>query len=173
MPDEMHALVVMGVSGCGKSTVASAICSRTHASLIEGDDFHPAQNVEKMRAGIPLTDNDRQGWLERLVREASHRLVAAERVVLTCSALKRDYRETLRRGIPELGFLFLELSEAEATQRVASRAGHFMPATLVKSQFRDLEPPRHEAQVLTVSATRSLASIVDDVVQWWPLPENR
>jgi gluconokinase len=166
MPDDMHALVVMGVAGCGKSTVAQALCARIDAAMIEGDQFHPAHNVEKMRAGIPLTDEDRQGWLERLVREVNGRLRTTQRVVLTCSALKRRYREALRQGIPGLGFLFLELSEAEARLRVSNRPGHFMPASLVHSQFQDLEPPRDEARVLTVSATRPPAEIVDEVVRW-------
>jgi gluconokinase len=173
MHDDLRALVVMGVSGSGKSTVAAAICERIHAPLIEGDDFHPEANIEKMRAGIPLTDDDRQGWLERLVREANHRLMTAERLILTCSALKQRYRETLRHGIPKLGFLFLELSEAEAMQRVAGRHGHFMPASLVDSQFRDLEPPRGETPVLRASACRPLTDIVNEVTRWWPQPENR
>jgi gluconokinase len=166
MPDEMRALVVMGVAGCGKSTVAEALCARIDASMIEGDAFHLARNVEKMRAGIPLTDDDRQGWLERLVREVNDRLLTTQRVVLTCSSLKRRYRETLRQGIPGLGFLFLELSEAEAARRVSSRPGHFMPTSLVHSQFQDLESPRGEALVLTVSATRPPAEIVDEVARW-------
>jgi gluconokinase len=166
MPDEMRALVVMGVSGCGKSTVAEALCARTGAAMIEGDEFHPAHNVEKMRAGKPLTDEDRQGWLERLAQETNHRLLATQQLVLTCSALKRRYRDTLRQGIPKLGFLFLELSEAEATRRVSNRLGHYMPASLVHSQFQDLEPPRDEAWVLTVSATRTPAEIVDEVIRW-------
>lgn len=168
MPDPMRALVIMGVSGCGKTTVAEALCERTGAVMIEGDEFHPAHNVEKMRAGTPLTDEDRQGWLERLVQVTNERLGTAQRVVVTCSALKRRYRETLRRGVPGLGFLFLELSEEEAMQRVAHRSGHFMPASLVHSQFLDLEPPRDEAGVLTVSATRPLKEIVDAVTAWWP-----
>jgi gluconokinase len=166
MPDEMRALVVMGVAGCGKSTVAEALCARTDAAMIEGDQFHSAHNVEKMRAGIALTDEDRQGWLERLVREVNDRLRTTQRVVLTCSALKRRYRETLRQGIPQLGFLFLELSEAEAARRVSNRPGHFMPASLVHSQFQDLESPSDEALVLTVSATRPPTEIVDEVVRW-------
>jgi gluconokinase len=173
MHDDLRALVVMGVSGSGKSTVAAAICERIHAPLIEGDDFHPEANIEKMRAGIPLTDDDRQGWLERLVREANHGLMTAERLVLTCSALKQRYRATLRQDIPKLGFLFLELSEAEAMRRVAGRHGHFMPTSLVDSQFRDLESPCGETQVLRVSACRPLADIVNEVTRWWPQPENR
>jgi gluconokinase len=168
MPDAMRALIVMGVSGCGKSTVAEALCARTGIAMLEGDTFHPAHNVEKMRAGIPLTDEDRQGWLERLAQEATHHLATAQRVVLTCSALKRRYRETLRQGIPKAGFLYLELTEAEAMERVAHRTGHYMPASLVHSQFHDLEPPRDEARVLTVSATRPTADIVSEVIDWWP-----
>ncbi|MBM7132382.1 gluconokinase [Dyella mobilis] len=164
----MRALVVMGVSGSGKSTVAQALCSRSGATMIEGDQFHPARNVQKMQAGIPLNDEDRQGWLELLVKAANERLATTQHVVVACSALKRSYRETLQQGIPYIGFVFLALSEAEATQRVTHRPGHFMPASLVRSQFDDLEPPHDEANVLTLSATQPVTDIVDEVMAWWP-----
>jgi gluconokinase len=168
MPDVMHALIIMGISGCGKSTIAQALCARTGAAMIEGDAFHPAHNVEKMKAGTPLTDEDRQGWLERLVQETNHRLITTQQVVLTCSALKRRYRDTLRQGIPGAGFLFLALSEHDAERRVANRSGHYMPASLVHSQCQDLQPPKDEARVLTVSATQPPEQIVDEVIRWWP-----
>ncbi|HUB91852.1 MAG TPA: gluconokinase [Dyella sp.] len=163
----MRAIVVMGVTGCGKSTVATAICQRTGAYLIEGDEFHPPENIRKMRAGIPLTDADRQGWLERLAREAADRLASYERVVLTCSALKQRYRDTLRQAAPALGFVFLALTPEQATQRVAHRAAHFMPASLVDSQFRDLEVPDGEPLVFAVDATRPVDVIAEEVVAWW------
>jgi gluconokinase len=171
MPDTIHAHCIMGVSGCGKSTVAAAICARTGAVLIEGDDFHPPHNIRKMRSGTPLTDADRQGWLERLAHEASTRLATASHVILTCSALKRRYRDVLRQAIPNLGFLFLELTIDEARARVAHRPGHFMPSSLVESQFRDLESPCNEPLVLAVRATTPVAEIAVITKAWWSKPD--
>jgi len=164
MPDNMRAIVVMGVTGCGKSTVAAAICERTGAMLIEGDAFHPEGNILKMRAGIPLNDDDRQGWLERLGEELAR---AGAPAVLTCSALKRRYRNVLRAAVPGLGFVFLQLSPEVAAERVAHRPGHFMPASLVDSQFLDLESPVGESGVLAVSAVDPLVLIVEKAVAWW------
>ena len=162
----MRAIVIMGVSGCGKSTVAEAVCQRTGAYLIEGDAFHPAENIRKMSAGIPLTDSDRQGWLERLAQATVDRLHVSEGVVITCSALKRRYRDTLRSAVPDLGFVFLELTPEQAADRVAHRHGHFMPASLIDSQFRDLEPPLDEPLVLTVAATMPIRAVADEVIAW-------
>lgn len=167
MTSNTRAIVIMGVTGCGKSTIAAAIAQRTNACLIEGDAFHPPANVRKMSAGIPLTDADRQGWLERLAQETVDRLRLSERVVLTCSALKRRYRDTLRNAVPDLGFVLLELTPEQAIERVAQRSGHFMPASLVASQFRDLEPPNDEPLALTVDATRPIDLIAAEVVTWW------
>lgn len=164
MPDNMRAIVVMGVTGCGKSTVAAAICERTGAMLIEGDAFHPEGNILKMRAGVPLDDDDRQGWLERL-GEALARVGAP--AVLTCSALKRRYRDVLRAAVPGVGFVFLQLSPEVAAERVAYRPGHFMPASLVDSQFLDLESPVGESGVLAVCAVDPLVLIVEKAVAWW------
>jgi len=163
----MRAIVVMGVTGCGKSTVAQSLSWRLGAHMIEGDAFHPEANVRKMRAGMPLDDADRQGWLERLGRETSAALQLHERVVLTCSALKRRYRDMLRAAVPGLGFVFLELSREAATARVSQRSGHFMPASLVDSQFRDLESPMGEPLVLTLDGEASTDTIVDRVERWW------
>ena len=163
----MRAIVIMGVSGCGKSTVAAAVCHRTGAQLIEGDTFHPPENVRKMSAGIPLNDADRQGWLERLAQETLDQLQLSQRVVLTCSALKRRYRDSLRNVVPDLGFVFLALTPEQAAQRVAHRRGHFMPASLIESQFRDLEPPTGEPLVLTIDATQTVDAIATDITAWW------
>ena len=163
----MRAIVIMGVSGCGKSTVAAAVCQRNGAYLIEGDAFHPPENVRKMSAGIPLNDADRQGWLERLAQETLDQLKLSQRVVLTCSALKRRYRDSLRNVVPDLGFVFLALTPEQAAQRVAHRRGHFMPASLIESQFRDLEPPTGEPLVLTIDATQTVDAIATDITAWW------
>lgn len=163
----MPALVVMGVAGCGKSSVAAALCERSAARMIEGDAFHPPANIAKMAAGIALTDDDRQGWLESLGRALQQGSGHGDAVVLTCSALKRRYRDTLRAAVPGLGLVFLQLTPQQASQRVAGRAGHFMPASLIDSQFRDLEPPSAEARVLTVDATASIAHQVEQILRWW------
>jgi gluconokinase len=167
MSDHMRALVVMGVTGCGKTTVATALCERIGAHLIEGDTFHSEANVRKMASGTPLTDADRKDWLDRLCQELTLVLAAKKSAVLTCSALRRRYRDTLRRAVPHLGFVFLELSPAAAARRVAHRPGHFMPTSLVDSQFRDLESPVGEARVLPVNALDPLTVIVEQTAAWW------
>jgi gluconokinase len=166
MKEMMSAMVVMGVAGCGKSSVAAALAEQIGGYLIEGDEFHPAANVAKMRAGIPLGDVDRASWLERLASELSRALTAHERPVLTCSALKRRYRERLRQAVPGLGFLFLNLPREVAARRVAGRGDHFMPATLVASQFADLEAPLDEPLTLTVDATLPLTGITRVATAW-------
>lgn len=165
--NHLRAIVVMGVSGCGKTSIAAALAELIGARMIEGDAYHPAQNVKKMQAGIPLTDADRQGWLEQLGAELARVVTKHEVAILACSALKRRYRDILRSAVPDLGFVFLELSPAAATERVKHRSGHFMPATLVQSQFRDLEPPTDEPAVLTVDATDPLHDIVARAQAWW------
>jgi len=154
----------MGVSGCGKSSLGAALARECALPLIEGDDFHSAGNVSKMRAGIPLTDADRAGWLATLGDElAGHR----EGAVLTCSALKRDYRERLRAAVPGLRFVFMALTREEAERRVAARAGaHMFPASLVANQFATLESPVGEAGVLAVDATAPLPALVAQVRAW-------
>ena len=150
--------VVMGVSGCGKSSLGAALAREMGLPLIEGDDFHAPESVRKMRAGIALTDDDRAGWLTTLGDElARHR----EGAVLTCSALKRDYRERLRAAVPGLRFVFLALSREEAERRVAARAGeHMFPPSLVANQFATLESPVGEPGVLEVDATAPLPELV-------------
>ena len=167
MQNPMRAIVVMGVSGCGKSSVAEALGERIGARMIEGDAYHPEHNVQKMKAGIALTDADRQGWLEQLATELASVVATGQIAVLACSALKRRYRATLRAGVAELGFVFLDLSPEVALQRVSLRSHHFMPATLVDSQFRDLERPTGEPRVLSVDGTEPVQLIVDQAQQWW------
>ena len=135
----MSAYVVMGVSGCGKSTVALALAEKTGGTYLDADDFHPPANKQKMAAGIPLTDEDRWGWLDALNQELQHR--RAERTFLACSALKEVYRERLRTGVPDLVFIYLKGSREVIAQRLGARKGHFMPSTLLDSQFTTLEEP--------------------------------
>jgi gluconokinase len=161
------ALVVMGVAGCGKSSVGQAISDTCGGPLIEGDAFHPAANVEKMRAGIPLTDADRAGWLDRLAEQLAQGVERDEHPVLACSALRRRYRDRLRQAVPELGFVFLELQRDEAARRVQARQGHYMPASLIDSQFATLEPPDGEPGVLTLDATLTVEEQARRACRWW------
>jgi gluconokinase len=154
----------MGVAGCGKSSLAVEVARELHLPLIEGDDFHPQANQDKMHAGIALTDKDRQGWLEALGAQlAGH----PQGVVLTCSALKRAYRDLLRRYRPDVRFVFMDLDRDAALARVAARgATHFFSPKLVDSQFQTLERPDGEAGVLRVDATAPLATLVPQVLAW-------
>lgn len=149
-------VVVMGVAGCGKSEVAQRIAQALQLALVEGDDFHPPANIEKMRSGSPLTDEDRAGWLDVLGRELAARPQGA---VLTCSALKRSYRDQLRASVPALKFVHLALPIEEARRRVALRPGHFMPPSLVSSQFAALEDPAGEPGVVEVDACLPLDEV--------------
>jgi gluconokinase len=144
----MH-VVVMGVSGCGKSEVGKRLAARLGLPLVEGDAYHPPANIEKMSGGVALTDEDRAGWLDALARELARRPRGA---VLACSALKKSYRDRLRAATPHLRFVHLELTQEEAQARVAARPGHFYPPSLVASQFAALEDPRGEPGVVVVDA---------------------
>ncbi len=163
----IDALLVMGVSGCGKSSVSQALCRRDGAFAIEGDAFHPAANIARMRAGIALTDADRAGWLDTLAEQLQLAIRAGRRPVLSCSALKKAYRDRLRCAVPALGVVFLELSRSAAAERVAHRPGHFMPASLIDSQFATLEPPTGEPLTLCLDATRPVAALAEAADIWW------
>ena len=131
----------MGVSGCGKSTVGKALAERLHATFLDADDFHPAANVEKMRAGTPLNDEDRTPWLATLNRELRERSQGGERVVLACSALKLRYREAIGAELPHVDWIFLDGSFEVIAKRMRARANHYMPESLLRSQFEALERP--------------------------------
>ena len=156
-------VVVMGVAGCGKSLVGARLAAALELPLIEGDDFHPAGNIAKMRQGIPLEDADRAEWLRELVAQLRARPQGA---VLTCSALKRSYRDTLRGAVPMLHFVHLSLTPHQAMERVASRTDHFYPPSLVASQFEALEPPQGEPGVLCVDASAHVDCVVDQAADW-------
>jgi gluconokinase len=159
-----HSLVIMGVSGCGKSSLGQAVSRAVNWPLIEGDNFHSAENIAKMMSGTALTDADRQAWLSDLGRQLSAR---AHGVVLTCSALKLSYRQQLRVASPGLRFAFLRISPSEALLRVAARAGeHLFPASLVDSQFAALESPSAEPGVLSLDATLALPQLTDQITDW-------
>ena len=160
----MVAIVFMGVSGCGKSSAAARVAQHLQLPMIEGDDYHPPTNIARMSSGVALTDADRLPWLTTLGEMLAQH---PHGVVLSCSALKRSYRELLRGHAAHLRFVFLELSPAQALTRVRGRGtSHFMPESLVQSQFATLEAPMGEPLVLQVDATLPLPSITLCVLEW-------
>ncbi len=163
LPAACIRVVVMGVAGCGKSAVGQLMAAHLSLPLIEGDDFHPASNVSKMRRGVALTDDDRANWLQGLGLELARQEGGA---VLTCSALKADYRDRLRAAASPLCFVYLKISEAEALRRVARRAGHFYPPSLVASQFAALQDPGGEAGVLTLDGAAPMTDLGKRAAEW-------
>jgi gluconokinase len=159
--------VIMGVAGCGKSTLGQAVAQRTGWPMIEGDDFHSPENKARMHAGIPLSDADRESWLRALAREIQQRKHGA---VLACSALKRAYRDILRAASPGLLFVFLDITQEEALRRLRARGQHFFPPSLLQSQFETLEAPVDESDVLRLDASLPPQRLLDQTVQW--LQEN-
>ncbi|QKC82981.1 gluconokinase [Mesorhizobium sp. NZP2077] len=159
------AIVVMGVAGCGKSAVGIALAAALDAVFIEGDRLHPPENVARMASGEPLTDQLREGWLDAIGERIAASVGKGQGVVAACSALKRSYRERLRGFCSDIVFLYLEIDPATARRRVASRKGHFMPASLVDSQFAILEPPGRDERALTIDATRPVADVVGDAMR--------
>jgi gluconokinase len=159
-PGSVPAIVVMGVAGCGKSAVGTALAAVLGAIFIEGDRLHPPENVARMASGEPLTDQLREGWLDAIGERIVASVGQGEGVVAACSALKRSYRERLSSFCPEIVFLYLKIDAATARRRVASRKGHFMPASLIDSQFAILEPPTGDERALTLDARRPVDELV-------------
>ena len=157
-------MVIMGVAGCGKSSLGVELARKLNLPIVEGDDHHSADSLDKMQRGIALTDADRAGWLAALgVQLQQH----PDGMVLTCSALKRAYRDQLRQSAPGLAFVFLDISREEAGARVAARASsHFFSTSLVDSQFATLEVPTGEAGVLRVDGQLPLARLQVEVCDW-------
>ena len=154
-------VIVMGVSGSGKTTVGRAVAEAFGIPFIEGDSLHPARNVEKMRQGIPLTDEDRWPWLDSVARELKAQALETGGAVVSCSALRRIYRDRLRAAVgPGLRFLFLEGDMATLSRRMQHRQGHFMPASLLESQFATLETPSGEGDVLAVNVAPPIAEVI-------------
>jgi gluconokinase len=158
------ALIVMGVSGSGKSTIAAALAARLQWTFEDGDRFHPASNVEKMRAGHPLSDEDRWPWLEAIADEIGRVCKAGGHVVIACSALKHAYRDVLLRGRDDVRFVFLNGDQALIAERLARRKGHFMPPGLLDSQFKTLEPPEADERPITVSIDAPVETIIIDII---------
>jgi gluconokinase len=164
-------IVLMGVSGSGKTAVGEALAARLEWSFADADDLHPPANVERMRSGVPLTDADREPWL-RSVNLALRGWLAARRdVVLACSALRRSHRATLRTGVPDDGslrFVYLRAEPEELDRRLRARRGHFMPASMLESQLDTLEEP-DPAEALSVDVQRPIPAIVDAIVRDLPV----
>ncbi|MBY5797419.1 gluconokinase [Rhizobium leguminosarum] len=164
MPDEQmnrpHAIIVMGVSGCGKSSAGEKLAEALHMAFVEGDALHPAANVEKMSKGIPLTDDDRMPWLDRIGEDIKASLEKSEGIIVSCSALKRIYRDRLRAAAGgNLFFVYLEGSRALLMKRMGERKGHFMPVSLLDSQLATLEVPTGEQGVVTVDIDDTMEGI--------------
>lgn len=161
----MTIVVVMGVSGSGKTTVAAMLAGRLHCSFLEGDDFHPAANVQKMRGGTPLTDEDRLPWLRRIAEEIDCWRADEASGVLTCSALKRSYRDIIVGDRPEVTLVYLKGSRELIQHRMAARHEHFMPVALLDSQFATLEEPGPGENPIVVDVGPPPAEIVDEIVR--------
>ena len=159
------ALVVMGVSGSGKSTIADGLAERIGWRSEDGDKFHPASNIAKMSAGHPLTDEDRWPWLQAIANEIDRVCKAGERAVIACSALKRAYRDVLVHGRSDVRIVYLEGTQQLIVDRLARRKGHFMPPGLLDSQFKTLEPPARDENAVTVSIDAPVDAIVDDIIR--------
>ena len=160
----------MGVAGCGKSAVGRLIAQQLALPLVEGDDFHSPVNIRKMQQGMALTDEDRAGWLRTLAAELARH---PDGVVLTCSALKKAYRDRLRLVTQRLRFVHLAISQAEALRRVDQRAGHFYPPSLVASQFTALQDPSGEPGVLTLDGAASPSHLAQRAAQWLKATADR
>jgi gluconokinase len=158
------ALIVMGVSGSGKSTIAESLAKRIGWRCEDGDRFHPASNIAKMSAGQPLTDEDRWPWLKAIADEIDRLLGKGERVVVACSALKRAYRNVLVHGQDEIRIVFLDGTQELIADRLAARRGHFMPPGLLDSQFKTLERPTTDERPIVVSIDATVDAVVDDIV---------
>ena len=153
----------MGVAGSGKSSVASALGEALGLEVIEGDAYHPQSNIDKMAAGIPLTDDDRRPWLEALVELVGTRHASGVGTVLACSALKRSYRDILRSTIPsDESFVILLDADADTLrERMAERTGHFMPVSLLDSQLATLEPLEPDERGAVIDVTPQLAVVIE------------
>lgn len=152
----------MGVAGCGKTTVAKLFAQKSGATFYEGDDFHPSENIAKMRTGIPLTDADREGWLRALSEIIVHARAVNKLTAITCSALKSKYREQLQNGDPRVRFVHLTGPRDLIEARLKKRSGHFMPPALLASQFAILEPP---AGAMTFDCEKPPEEIVAELIQ--------
>lgn len=155
-------VIVFGVSGAGKTTIGKLLAQQLGWRFLEADDFHPAENINKMRSGHPLTDEDRWPWLEQLRQQIERSLAAGENAVLACSALKRAYRDVLRVN-DEIKFVFLRGDYATIEKQLRSRHHHFLDPNLLQSQFNDLEEPQPGENVLSIELGRPPEELVEEI----------
>lgn len=162
-----HAVIVMGVSAAGKSAIGKEVARGLRATFLDADDYHPEANVAKMRAGTPLTDEDRAPWLAAVGAAIAAKQAAGEGVVMACSALKRAYRQVLADAVPGLRFVYLEIAPEVVEERLTRRRGHFFNPALGASQFKALEPPTHEELpgLIVVDAARAFRENVESVLE--------
>lgn len=160
----------MGVSGSGKTTIAQGISERTGLPYAEADQFHPQANIDKMSAGVPLTDEDRWPWLQRLADWMAEQAAAGRSSVIACSALRRSYRDVLRKGPPTLQFVHLHGSPELIKARMAHRSGHFMPVSLLKSQLDTLEPLEPDEDGIVLDLAMPPEELIDEAVRRLDLP---
>ncbi len=157
-------VVVMGVAGCGKTSVGELLAKHLGWPFLEGDAFHPQINKDKMAAGTPLTDADRFPWLDEIAGAMRRHDAAGEDAIVTCSALKRSYRDRLRAGAANVHFVHLTGTRAVLEQRIGARTGHFMPASMLDSQLATLQPPGPDEGAIIVDIDRTPERIVDEIV---------
>ncbi|WP_229487952.1 gluconokinase [Pseudoduganella lutea] len=155
--------VVMGVAGCGKSSVGAALAERLGVRYVEGDRYHSPENVAKMSAGVPLTDGDRLHWLASLQGEIRDAMARGEGIVVACSALKRRYRDLLREGVPGLRFAHLAGTRELIEARMSARVGHYMPLSLLDSQFAALEPLQPDEAGIVLDIAEGVTQLVDRI----------
>jgi gluconokinase len=166
-----RALIVMGVSSSGKSSIGKALADKLGWRFADGDDFHPPANVEKQRAGQPLTDDDRWPWLQSIADEIDSFTAQGGRIVIACSALKRAYRDLLLHGRQDVRIVYLHGSKDLIAERMAARKNHFMPTSLLDNQFKTLEVPGADERPITVSIDDDIDGIVDAIAR--QLPQSR
>lgn len=157
-------LIVMGVSGSGKTTIGERLAERLGWTFEDGDSFHPPSNIEKMRSGHALTDADREPWLRAIADEIDRQVASGRQLVIACSALKRRYRDILVHGRDDIHIVYLDGDEDLIARRLAGRRGHFMPPDLLGSQFRTLEKPTTDEHAITVDINAPVERIVDAIL---------